>query len=226
MNHSGPGQFVGVAFVVVVAAAIVALLAGYGVPVGVGALAGFILGGFAGLLGALWVARGAGRSIQLGGMSWSSAGSGPTALPADVAQFREMGELASIDLGPIRTVLTVLATAEAGGLVVQLVTAEIHHAGVRLEVDVRSSPGSLPPGFFADVAVSDDVGTRYRASGQGNGGGPGPMRYAVVIVPSTPVSARLLELRIERFLDPFPAAGRIATGPWAFRVALDPDLRA
>ena len=55
MNRSGPGQLVGLAFVVVVVAAIVALLAGYGVPVGIGALAGFILGGIAGLLGALWV---------------------------------------------------------------------------------------------------------------------------------------------------------------------------
>jgi hypothetical protein len=220
MNRSGPGQLVGLAFVVLVVTAIVALLAGYGVPVGVGALAGFSLGGIAGLLGALWVARGGGRSIQLGGMSWSSTGSGPTAEPADVAQFREMSELASIDLGPIRTILPVLATAEAGGFVVQVVTAEIHDAGARLEVEVRPSPGSMSPGFFADVAVSDDVGTRYRASGQGNGGGPGPTRYAVVIVPAPPPSARQLELRIARFLDPFPAAGRVATGPWAFRVEL------
>jgi hypothetical protein len=131
-----------------------------------------------------------------------------------------MSELASVDLGPTRTILPILATAEAGGLIVELVAAEIHDAGARLEVDVRSSPGSLPPGFFADVAVSDDVGTRYRASGQGNGGGPGPTRYAVVVVPPAPRSARQLEVRIERFLDPFPAAGRIATGPWAFRVVL------
>ncbi len=50
--------------------------------------------------------------------------------------------------------------------------------------------------------------------------GPAISSSPVVIVPPAPRSARQLELRIERFLDPFPAAGRIATGPWAFRVAL------
>jgi hypothetical protein len=223
MRDGGPGRPFGLALVLVVVTAIVALLAGYGVPVGVGALAGFILGAIAGLFGVLWVGRGAGRSIQLGGMSWSSSGSGADAGPADAAQLREMSELASIDLGPIRTVLPVLATAETNGFSVQLVTAEIHEAGLRLEIDVRPAPGSLPPGFFADLAVSDDVGTRYRASGQGSGGGSNPMRYAVAIVPAPPGSTRELELRIERFLDPFPGAGRVTAGPWTFRIALTGD---
>jgi hypothetical protein len=220
MTATGPGRPFGLAFILVVVAAIVALLVGYGVPVGIGALAGFILGGIAGLFGTLWIRRGAGRSIQLGGMSWSSTESGTETASEDMAQLRERTELISVDLGPIRSVVPVLTVDEAGGLSIQLVTAEIHDAGLRIDADVRLSPGSLPPGFLADVVVSDEVGTRYRASGQVSGGGTNPLRYAVAIVPAPPMSTRELEVRIERFLDPFPGAGRVTAGPWTFRVAL------
>ena len=61
MQSSGPGRFFGLLFLAIVIVAIAALLGGYGVPVGIGALAGLVLGAIAGALGSLWVARGAGR---------------------------------------------------------------------------------------------------------------------------------------------------------------------
>jgi hypothetical protein len=213
-------RLVPLAFVAIVVAAIVALLAGYGVPVGIGALAGFILGALAGLFGTLWVGRGTGRSIGVGGFtSWSSR-SGSEDPSEEMGRLRERTELLSVDLGPITAVLPVLASADAGGLAIQLVTAEIHEAGVRLEVDVRPAPGSPAPGFLMDLVVGDDLGTDYRASGQNAGGTVNPSRYGVAVIPRPPAGARRLSVRIERFLDPFPGPGRISAGPWTFTVTL------
>ncbi|TME12518.1 MAG: hypothetical protein E6I65_03690 [Chloroflexi bacterium] len=220
VNAAGPGRFIGVAFVAIVAVAIVALLAGYGIPVGVGALAGFILGALAGLLGSLWLIRGMGRSLTFGGMSWSSSDEQGQLAPQEMTDMREMSELLQVDLGPIRSIVPVLETSNAGGYEVQLVTAEMREGGLLMILEVRSKPGSLPAGFWADVTVHDDAGSTYRASGQNIGSGPSPTRYLVTIAPTPPAAARRLEVVVERFMDPFPGGGRIAMGPWAFTVEL------
>jgi hypothetical protein len=214
----GRDRLLGLLVLALVALAIGLLIAGYGVAVGVGALAGMVLGFLAGTLGALWLGRGSGRSITFGGMEWSSESAQPTA--ALMAEMQELGEISSVDIGPIRSILPVLARAEAGGLDVELVTVEVHEAGLAMTLDVASRPGTLPPASTARVSVSDDTGTAYRASAQGQGGLPSRMRYAVTAIPAPPPAATRLEITIERFLDPFPGGRQQASGPWRFSVAL------
>jgi hypothetical protein len=224
VRAGGPFRFVGLAFLAAVVVVIVALITGYGIPVGIGALAGFVLGALAGLVGTLWLSRGAGRSMNVGGMSWSSSDSSGGMGPTQLDQMRERSELLQIDLGPIRSVLPVLATADAGGYVVQLVAAELREAGTALILDVRSKPGSPQPGFWADVSVRDEMGTTYRAAGQTNGSGLNPMRCAISIVPAAPSNARRLDVNVERFVDPFRGVDRAAEGPWTFLIDLPGDV--
>lgn len=91
-------RLLGLLFLALVALAIALLIAGYGVAVGAGALAGLVLGFLAGTLGVLWLGRGSGRSITLGSMEWSSESGQPTA--ALMAEMRELGEISSVDIGP------------------------------------------------------------------------------------------------------------------------------
>jgi hypothetical protein len=224
VRAGGPFRFVGLAFLAAVVVVIAALIAGYGIPVGIGALAGFVLGALAGLVGTLWLSRGAGRSMNVGGMSWSSSDSSGGMGPTQLDQMRERSELLQIDLGPIRSVLPVLATADAGGYVVQLVAAELREAGTALILEVRPKPGSPQPGFWADVSVRDEMGTTYRAAGQTNGSGLNPMRCAISIVPAAPSNARRLDVNVERFADPFRGVDRAAEGPWTFLIDLPGDV--
>jgi hypothetical protein len=139
-----------------------------------------------------------------------------------MAEMQELGEISSVDLGPIRSVLPVLARAEAGGLDIDLVTVEVHEAGLAMTLDVVSRPGTLPPASMARVLVSDDTGTTYRASAQGQGGLLSRMRYAVTAIPAPPPAATRLEITIERFYDPFSGGRQQESGPWTFSVALPP----
>lgn len=205
-------------FLGVVVLAVGLLIAGYGVAVGVGALAGLVLGFLAGTFGALWLGRGSGRSITFGGMESSSESGQPTA--ELMREMQELGEISSVDIGPVRSVLQVLASAEAGGLIIQLVSAEIHEAGLAMTFDVAGHLGALPPASMARLAVSDDAGTTYRASAQRQGGLPGRMRYAVTAIPTPPAAATALHARIERFFDPFPHGRSSAVGPWSFTIPL------
>ena len=211
-------RLAGLLFLALVVAAVGLLIAGYGIAVGVGALVGLALGFLAGALGALWLGRGSGRSITFGGMEWSSESGRPTA--ELIAEMQELGEISSIDIGPIQAVIPVLGSAESGGLNVQLVSVEIHEAGLAMTFDVASHLGTLPPASMARLVVSDDAGTTYRASAQGQGGLPGRMRYAVTAVPTPPTAATALQVRIERFFDPFPGGRSSAVGPWSFTIPL------
>jgi hypothetical protein len=218
MNAAGPGRLLGSTFAAIFIIAIVSLLVGFGVPVGIGAAAGFVFGALVGLVSIFWIARGPGRAVTFGSTQWSSSGGGVD--PAEVSHLREMTELAGIDLGRTSRVVPVLATEEAGGYAVQVIAAAINEAGLRLDVDVRRSPGSAGPGFMAEVSLHDDVGTTYRASGQSSGGNSNPDRYTVVAVPAPPDAARQLNVHFVRFLDPFPGGERAADGPWEFTIAL------
>lgn len=79
---------------------------------------------------------------------------------------------------------------------------------------------ALPPLPMVNVTVTDDVGTQYQALGQGQGGGPGRMRYEVTVIPAVPKVSRRLSVRIDGFSDPFQGARRTPAGPWAFTVTL------
>jgi hypothetical protein len=125
-DGGGPGRVPALVFLAIVLITIAALLAGYGVPVGVGAIAGLVLGAIAGAVGSLWLGRGAGRSINLGGGAWSSELTAAAPPPELVAQMRELSETLGVDLGATRSILTVLTTVEANGLAVQLVSIGVH----------------------------------------------------------------------------------------------------
>jgi hypothetical protein len=71
------------------------------------------------------------------------------------------------------------------------------------------------------VSVTDDLGTAFRATGQGHGGGPVRSRYEVRVLPVIPPGARELRVRIERFVDLYPGAPQAVTGPWSFTVAVN-----
>lgn len=210
----------GIVFLAVIGGAVALLIAGYGVAVGLGALVGLILGFAAGALGLMWLARGSGRSVVVGGMNWSSDGPSEEHV-AELHELSEMSEMSSIDLGAILSVRPVLVTTEAGGLSVQLVAIEQHEAGLAMTLAVRLAPGSVRPSSMARVSVSDDAGTSYRASAQAEGGSAGLIRYLVAAIPACPGSATRLNIEIERFFDPFPEYGRATVGPWAFSVTLD-----
>jgi hypothetical protein len=220
------GRVFGLLFLAVVIGAVTLLIAGYGVPVGLGALAGLILGAVAGLLGVLWLMRGFGRSVNVAGMQWSSydfgEGGGERQQVELMAEVQEMSEVMGIDLGRIRSVRPVLQAVEAGSLTVQLVTIEEREAGLSMTLDVRAGLGVSPPASVARVIMTDDVGTTYRASAQGQGGWPMAMRYQVAAIPAVPPTATRLDIAIERFMDPFPGSRGRAVGPWAFSVPLDP----
>jgi hypothetical protein len=206
-------------FWAIVLVAIVALLAGYGIPVGVGALVGLVLGAIAGAVGVLWLVRGPGRSIHLGGYSWSSLDA--TGVPSvDPSEMRELTDVLGVDLGPIHSIVPVLSTVEAHGLEIQLLAIELHEAGASLGFDVRARPGALPALQMVKVSVMDDVGTLYRALGQGQGGGPGRMRYEVTVIPAVPTASRHVSVQIDGFIDPFGGARGSQAGPWAFEVPL------
>ncbi len=198
-------------FLAIVIVAIAALLAGYGIPVGVGALAGLVLGAIAGVLGSLWLTRGAGRSINLAGVEWSSDLHSGDMSAEMLADMREMSEVFTIDLGPIRSILPVLASSEANGLAVQLVAIERHEAGARM-TPATFAPRrcALPPRSSPQMTVTDSVGTLYRASGQGQAGACGQARDQVVIVPAPVLNSGALTIRIDRFVDLFPGARREA----------------
>jgi hypothetical protein len=196
------------------------LIAGYGLPVGLGWLAGLFLGFLGGLFGWLWTLQGRGQ-VSFGGASTSSS-SGWLSADQDTAQaqLHELTEILSVDIGRVRAIVPVLASAEAGGLAIELVDAELCEAGLGFNVDVHILPGTLPPPWLARVSVEDDTGTAYRASAQGQGSGPPRLRIRIVAIPLPPATATRLTLRIEEFLDPFPTMGRSLPGPWTFEVPL------
>jgi hypothetical protein len=216
----GPGRLIGVVVLAVVVLGIGLLIAGYGVPVGLGALVGLVLGFVAGSVGSLWLARGPGRSVTYGTREWSSDSTTPG--PDEIAEMRDLAEISAVSLGAIRSVTPVLSTAEAAGLVVQLVTIEHHEGGLTMILEVRPRPGTVSPGSIARVRVSDELGTRYRALAMSQSGSAGEIRYTLTAIPAPPAEATRIDVVIERFDDLFPGRSRDGTaGPWWFSVSLN-----
>lgn len=197
------------------------LIAGYGLPVGLGWLAGLFLGFLGGLFAWLWTLQGRGQ-VTFGGASGSASTAWLSEDPDTArSQLHELTEVLPVDIGRVRAIVPVLADAEAGGLSIELVDAELCEAGLGFNVDVHVLQGTLPPPWLARVSIADDAGTSYRASAQGQGSGPPRLRMRIVAIPLPPASATNLTLRIEEFLDPFPGMGRSVKGPWTFAIPLE-----
>jgi hypothetical protein len=218
----GPGRIPALLFLAIVIVAIAALLAGYGIPVGVGALAGLVLGAMAGAIGTLWLSRGTGRSIHLGGVAWDSSEALQPASAGLVTPMEEFVDVLASDLGRTRSIQPVMTTTQAPGLEVELVAIEVREAGAMLIVEVRVLPGGFQPPPIVQVGVTDDIGTAYRAVGQAQGGSPNRSRFGITVIPVTPPLARELTIRIDRFVDMVPVGRRAAIGPWSFTVVLRP----
>jgi len=202
-----------------VVVATILLIAGYGVPVGIGALAGLLLG-LAAIIGFLGLGQ---RSGGGGVVTWDMDRASPN--QPDISLIERHGldsmRVAGVDAGALRRVIPLGDLAEAGGAQLELVAVEIREDGGVATLIARTRPPVGPVGPFADVAVSDDAGTVYVASGQGSGAShPGASRHEVRFAPAPPDGARTLTIRIESFADPFPGRAAALRGPWEFRVTL------
>jgi hypothetical protein len=196
------------------------LIAGYGLPVGVGVIAGLLLG-LAVFLAFLAMNP---RSRSYRGFGTWSGGAGSTVEPAMAPlerHVRDSMRVIGVDDGALRRVIALGAVFESGGVRVELIALEIREDGCVATLVAHTRPPVGSVGHFIDVTVSDDGGMTYVASGQGAGGsGPGTSRHEIRFAPAPPETARTLTLRIEAFTDPFPGRAVEQRGPWEFRVEL------
>lgn len=201
--------------VVLVAAGL--LIAGYGLAVGVGVIAGLILGSSV-VLVVLVMGQ---RSRGAVGFSTSDGSPDQSAQLLMERHGRDSMRVAGVDQGILRRVIAVGTAADAGGARVELVAVEIREDGgiATLVAHVRPPLGYV--GQIIEAAVEDDAGTSYVASGQGSGGSsPGATRHEIRFSPAPPETARVLTVRIEQFADPFRGRSEPLHGPWEFHVAL------
>ncbi len=198
--------------------AAVLLMAGYGVPVGLGVIVGMLLG-LAQILAFLAM-----RPHTSGGATyWMSDSGSPKQSDQALLQrhHRESMRVAGVDAGTLQRVIPVAGAIEARGVRMELVAVELREDGgiVTLVTHTRPPIGML--GHFVEATVSDDVGTTYAASGQGSGGSNvGTARYELRFAPAPPASAGVLMVRIISFASPFGMEAPQVDGPWEFRVEL------
>jgi hypothetical protein len=196
------------------------LIAGYGPAVGVGLIAGLLLG-LTVFLGFLAMNPRSRSNAVFG--TWGG-GAGPAPEPAMAPlerHVRDSMRVAGVDDGALRRVIALGDPVESGGVRVELIALEVREDGCVATLVAHTRPPVGSVGHFIDVTVSDERGTAYIASGQGSGGsGPGTSRQEIRFAPAPPETARTLILRIEAFVDPFPGRAVEQHGPWEFRVAL------
>jgi hypothetical protein len=204
----------------VVLLAAVLLIAGYGLPVGVGVIAGLVLGLAVVLAGLAMNSRS--RSMHRFGTA--SAPLIAMDEPAHESIARMSGDamrVAGVDAGSLHKVIGLGDTVTAAGVTVELIALEIRDDGCVATVVTHTRPPIGPAGHFAVVEVTDDVATEYVASGAGSGGaGPAASRHELRLAPAPPPDARTLTIRIDRFVDPFPGPLTELRGPWEFAVSL------
>lgn len=196
------------------------LIAGYGVAVGVGVMAGLVLGG-AVILAFLAMNHRSGSGVTF--RTWGARGGSPSGPAMALLEHhgRDSMRVAGVDAGALRRVIPLGEAVESGGARVELVVLEIREDGCIATLVAHTRPPVGSVGHWVEVAVSDDAGTAYVASGQGSGGsGPGASRHEIRFAPTPPESARTLTIRIESFVDPFPGPSVELRGPWEFRVTL------
>jgi hypothetical protein len=195
------------------------LIAGYGVPVGVGLLVGFGAGWSVGLLAGLRMSLRRSEPA-VSSHAWLSSERGPGD-PLEISEpLRRLQRVRDADAGELVRVLAGGATAAEGGVQLELVALEIRSAGAvaHLVALVHPRHDNLWP--FVDAVVSDDAATTYVAAGMASGGSPGRMRFELSIKPAPPAAATVLRLRVESFMDPVGTAETTTRGPWEFDVDL------
>ncbi|MGA3057079.1 MAG: hypothetical protein ABSE70_03415 [Candidatus Limnocylindrales bacterium] len=200
--------------------ATVLLMAGYGAAVGIGILAGLVLG-WAVVAALMAMAPRSGSSVSF--LTRSRRGGEPdqTAMAVIEGHARDSMRVAGVDAGVLRRVIPLGDAVEAGGVRVELVALEIRDDGAIATLVSHTRPPVGNTGHFVEATVSDDAGTAYVAAGQGTGGsGLGTGRYEIRLAPAPLAGAVTLILRVEAFLDPFPGPAVELRGPWEFRIAL------
>jgi hypothetical protein len=200
--------------------AVALLIAGYGVAVGVGVIAGLMVG-VAVIVAFMAIKPRAGSSFSF--LTWRGRGGSPDQPTMDLIEQhgRDSMRVAGVDAGALRRVITVANAVEVGGARVELVALEIREDGGIATIVAHTRPPLGFVGHFIEVTVSDDAGTTYVASGQGSGGSsPGTSRHEIRFAPSPPERARTLIIHIEAFMDPFPGRTVLLPGPWEFLIAL------
>jgi hypothetical protein len=122
-------------------------------------------------------------------------------------QGRLAGRLVGLEESRLMRVLPIVQTAEKDGVRVELMSIEVRENGCLGAIAVYSRPPAAPAGSMAHVAVSDDIGTTYFATGGGGQSTPSVSRLEIRFAPSPPDAARELTIRIDEFLEPFYMPG-------------------
>ena len=207
-------------FLAVVVAAAALRIAGLGVAVGIGMIVGFLLGW---LVIVAFLAMNPGSRPSVAHLTSNTRGPSPDQAAIELMErhgFDSM-RVAGVDSGALRRVIPVGSSVEQAGVRIELVALEIREDGVIATIVAHTRPPLGHMGHFIEVAVSDDAGTTYVASGQGIGGsGPGTSRCEIRVAPAPPAGARVLQIRVERFIEPFVRRETQVAGPWEFRVDL------
>lgn len=220
IERSNLAALIAIGLLIVVSAL---LIAGYGVPTGIGFAVGVVLGTAASMFTWLWIKGGppGTRSVSFG--SWEA--NDPPEPPVGMQRWAQtMSRLHGVGEGPLRKVIPIGQSATVETVRVELTAIELREDGGLIPVTIHTRPPTPAPGLVADVTVTDDVGTEYVA-GSGNGGGSagGWSRTELLFAPLPPEAATTLLIRIDAFADPFGACTgrdeRLA-GPWEFRVTL------
>lgn len=196
------------------------LIAGYGVPVGIGVVAGALLGG-------TWIAALLAMRPRTSGASTYWFGGTTTGTQRPPGQelverhHHDWMRVAGVDASALSRVIAVGAVVEAGGARVELVAIEVRDDGGVSTVVTHTRPPVGQTGHFVELMVNDDAGTDYVAAGQGSGGGgAGTSRYDIRFSPAPPPGARVLTVRIAAFESPFPVGEQRVMGPWEFTIQL------
>jgi hypothetical protein len=204
-------------FVIVAA---ILLIAGFGMPVGVGLLVGLVPGAVVGVGSGLWI----GLKARGGPMSFDSyatltSDDGPQVdLQAVTAS---MERVQRVDHGDLVRIVPGGATSDAGGFRVELIAVELRATGGVAHLTAAEDPPSARQvGSFARVAVEDDLGTSYAAGATGGSGSMDRSRFEVRFAPAPPAATSLLRVRIDAFIDPFGRSLAEIPGPWVLEVAL------
>lgn len=196
------------------------LIAGFGVAVGVGIIAGLVLGGVV-IVAFMAMSSRSGSSVSF--RTWGARAGSPDRPPMALLErhARDSMRVAGVDASALRRVIPLGDAVEAGGARVELVALEIREDGAIATIVAHTRPPLGNVGHFAEVTVFDDAGTAYVATGQGTGGSsPGASRHEIRFAPAPPGGVLTLTLCIEAFIDPFPGPAVELKGPWEFRVEL------
>jgi hypothetical protein len=211
---------------VTILAAGILLVAGYGVPVGIGVLVGLVIGALGGLIVSFIIVSRHPGSSSGGSLSTAHAfheggvvhGDLPFAPPHDLVRGIELGE--QVDRSDLVRVVAGGHRAMAGDVEVTVIAAELRAAGALVHVTVDHAPVGVMGAPLATVQVQDDIGTPYEAIGTSSTGSRDRMRYEIRFVPSPPRDATELAIAIDAFSNPFPGGGGPLRGPWLLRVPL------